>query len=99
MAKAKFKITPFTNPSGERVFRLSGTLNGKGGGAAGVGYSKPDKRKASSAEAALLISHDRSAPSFVRLYLDGSRRPIGTAPLALRNSIVPALRTKNASSS
>jgi hypothetical protein len=29
MAKAKFKISPFTNPSGERVFRLSGTLNGK----------------------------------------------------------------------
>jgi hypothetical protein len=29
MAKSKFKITPFTNPSGQRVFRLSGTLNGK----------------------------------------------------------------------
>ena len=29
MAKSKFKITPFTNPSGEKVWRLSGTLNGK----------------------------------------------------------------------
>jgi hypothetical protein len=29
MAKPKFKITPFTNPSGQRVYRLSGTLNGK----------------------------------------------------------------------
>lgn len=29
MAEHKFKITPFTNPSGEQAFRLSGTLNGK----------------------------------------------------------------------
>jgi len=29
MVKTKFKITPFTNPSGQRVFRLSGSLNGK----------------------------------------------------------------------
>ena len=29
MAKSKFKITPFTNPSGTTVYRLSGTLNGK----------------------------------------------------------------------
>lgn len=29
MAKSKFKITPFTNPSGQQVYRLSGTLNGK----------------------------------------------------------------------
>ncbi|WPJ95257.1 hypothetical protein SH580_17685 [Coraliomargarita algicola] len=29
MTKHKFKITPFTNPSGTEVFRLSGTFNGK----------------------------------------------------------------------
>lgn len=29
MAKSKFKITPFTNPSGEKAWRLSGTLNGE----------------------------------------------------------------------
>lgn len=29
MAKQRFKITRFTNPSGEEVFRLSGTLNGE----------------------------------------------------------------------
>ena len=29
MAKHKFKITLFKNPSGVEVFRLSGTLNGK----------------------------------------------------------------------
>ena len=29
MAKSKFKVTPFTNPSGEKVWKLSGTLNGK----------------------------------------------------------------------
>ena len=29
MAKSKFKITPFDNPSGDKVWRLSGTLNGK----------------------------------------------------------------------
>ncbi|MDA0350066.1 MAG: site-specific integrase [Verrucomicrobia bacterium] len=29
MAKSKFKITPFTNPSGSKVWRLSGTLNGE----------------------------------------------------------------------
>ncbi len=28
MAKQRFKITRYTNPSGEEVFRLSGTLNG-----------------------------------------------------------------------
>ncbi|WP_269526415.1 tyrosine-type recombinase/integrase [Coraliomargarita parva] len=29
MAKQRFKITPFTNPSGVKVFRVSGTLDGK----------------------------------------------------------------------
>lgn len=29
MAKSKFKIAPFTNPSGKAAWRLSGTLNGK----------------------------------------------------------------------
>ena len=29
MAKSKFKITEFTNPSGGKAWRLSGTLNGK----------------------------------------------------------------------
>lgn len=29
MAKSRFKITPFTNPSGTKVFRVSGTLDGK----------------------------------------------------------------------
>lgn len=29
MAKSKFKIAPFTNPSGNAAWRLSGTLNGK----------------------------------------------------------------------
>ncbi len=29
MAKNRFKITPFTNPSGAKAFRVSGTLDGK----------------------------------------------------------------------